>query len=309
MELVVIHRKCDISNSLAVEECKCLTNKIPINGIAIISKFNNIHKSAYFMKVCQLFISSFSYKDFCKKISIFSSFINLDEFSIDFINRSNKKISSTKIKKYIANKVSWQLSLNKSKHKLVVIRTLNNRWIFARTINIKNLPFKQNIPRQTSSSIFQPIARAMVNIAIKDDVKSILDPLCGVGTIPIEAHYLGYNVIGRDKSYKMIKIAKMNLKLLSIKMKIEQKDVFNQNDYYDLVITDIPYDKNCHSKSQYFVQLFLKYIINFTEILIISSHIKLTNYFTHENIRKIDIFTVKKNNSKFTRYIHRIYVN
>lgn len=58
------------------------------------------------------------------------------------------------------------------------------------------------------------IARMMVNIAGKEP-GNLLDPFCGMGTIPAEALLTGWNVIGSDQSEEAVKKAEANLTWLN----------------------------------------------------------------------------------------------
>ncbi|WKZ31004.1 MAG: DNA methyltransferase [Candidatus Dojkabacteria bacterium] len=59
------------------------------------------------------------------------------------------------------------------------------------------------------------LARIMVNLASVKPGATIWDPFCGVGTIPLEALLLGYNVLGSDLDEEMVNSTEENIAWLS----------------------------------------------------------------------------------------------
>lgn len=78
------------------------------------------------------------------------------------------------------------------------------------------------------------LARIMVNLAAVKPGSTIWDPFCGVGTIPLEALLLGYNVLCSDLDIEMVASTEKNIAWLSknYKLKNQQYGVF-QHDITD----------------------------------------------------------------------------
>jgi tRNA G10 N-methylase Trm11 len=73
-------------------------------------------------------------------------------------------------------------------------------------------------PYQDSTKTLSPrTARALVNIALKAQSRSLLDPFCGLGTILQEALLCNVSVIGVDRDQNQVGKAKANLEWLSSK--------------------------------------------------------------------------------------------
>lgn len=59
------------------------------------------------------------------------------------------------------------------------------------------------------------IARIMVNLASSQEKQTLLDPFCGMGSILSEAMFLGWQVIGSDKSPQAVDKTRQNLQWLT----------------------------------------------------------------------------------------------
>lgn len=78
------------------------------------------------------------------------------------------------------------------------------------------------------------LARIMVNLAGVKPGATIWDPFCGVGTIPIEALLLGYNVLGSDIDEAMLQATQENIEWLGKKYNLgELKYALFQHDITD----------------------------------------------------------------------------
>ncbi|HUW24654.1 MAG TPA: DNA methyltransferase [Patescibacteria group bacterium] len=80
--------------------------------------------------------------------------------------------------------------------------------------------------RDPRSGMIPPkLAKMMVNLALKDKDKLLLDPFCGSGTLLQEMALLGYrNLIGSDSSEKSIRDTETNLDWLFGKFGLKKED-------------------------------------------------------------------------------------
>ncbi|MDG6994833.1 MAG: hypothetical protein JRN52_02825 [Nitrososphaerota archaeon] len=67
------------------------------------------------------------------------------------------------------------------------------------------------------------IARVLVNLAAKQETRTILDPFCGLGTILQEALICGFSVVGSDKSASVVQKAAANLEWLRREYRLSPK--------------------------------------------------------------------------------------
>jgi len=84
------------------------------------------------------------------------------------------------------------------------------------------------------------LARAMVNLVAKPG-QQVLDPCCGVGTIPIEAEHIGCRVTGFDLSPKMADASNQNLQHFGFPPCAAVADARTLAGRWDAVVTDLPY--------------------------------------------------------------------
>jgi tRNA G10 N-methylase Trm11 len=91
--------------------------------------------------------------------------------------------------------------------------------IFAQTIEtFDSIGFDERDferPYQDPTKTVSPrIARTIVNLALKADSRSLLDPFCGLGTVLQEALLCNVSIIGVDRDQNSVDRAKANLKWL-----------------------------------------------------------------------------------------------
>ena len=98
-------------------------------------------------------------------------------------------------------------------------------------------------PRNHPSSLDPKLARCLVNLTgVRNG--NIIDPMCGIGGILIEASLCGLNIIGYDIDPEMVDRARENLKYFGIKkFKLGIKDALRLKKA-DNMVTDLPYGRN-----------------------------------------------------------------
>ena len=83
---------------------------------------------------------------------------------------------------------------------------------------VEHEPAREFAPAPTDRPFFQPgsmapaDARAYVNLAGAAPGRTLLDPMCGTGGLPLEAVRVGANAIGCDAQPKMVRGARENLR-------------------------------------------------------------------------------------------------
>ena len=93
-------------------------------------------------------------------------------------------------------------------------------------------------------SLHPPVAAAMVRLARPYSGTRLLDPCCGVGTIPIEAAGQGLSIIGSDRAGDAIRAAQANDERAQITwMMADAASLPLQRATVDLVVTNPPWDR------------------------------------------------------------------
>lgn len=98
-------------------------------------------------------------------------------------------------------------------------------------------------PQNYSTALSTRMARAAANIAVPDPagIKAI-DPCCGIGTVLIEAHSMGIDIVGCDMNPLAVQGARANLAHFGFPGVVELKDMKELSGRYDAAILDLPYN-------------------------------------------------------------------
>lgn len=123
------------------------------------------------------------------------------------------------------------------------ISKIDGKWIFGEYIKNSGEWHKhEHKPVYYCNALPVRIARSMLNIGLEDSVnKKVVDPCCGVGTVLLEAATMGVNIEGYDLNDKVVENAIKNIEFFGYNIKVENKDISNINNKYDLAIIDLPY--------------------------------------------------------------------
>ena len=131
----------------------------------------------------------------------------------------------------------------------------------------------------------------------------LLDACCGVGTIMLEACFLGYNIEGCDINWKICRNARLNLSHFDYNAKIYRSDIKDVDIHYDAAIVDLPYNLvSCATEGD--VLHIIQSTSEITDRLVIVSILDITHLINTVGFRVSDFCNVsKKGKSNFTRKI------
>lgn len=97
-------------------------------------------------------------------------------------------------------------------------------------------------PNSYSNSLGLRLSRALVNIAVGDNLKlKLVDPCCGVGTVVIDALSMDIEVKGFEINKQIARNAKENLKFFGYNNVITTGDMREIKEKFDVAIVDLPY--------------------------------------------------------------------
>lgn len=97
-------------------------------------------------------------------------------------------------------------------------------------------------PNSYSNSLGLRMSRALVNIAVGDDLTlKLVDPCCGVGTVVIDALSMDIDVKGFEINKQIARNAKGNLKFFGYDNVITTGDMREIQEKFDVAIVDLPY--------------------------------------------------------------------
>lgn len=126
---------------------------------------------------------------------------------------------------------------------IIGITCVEGKWLLGEyQKNQRIWEYHNNRPRQYSNSLTTKVSRAIVNIAVGEDMDiRVVDPCCGIGTVVIEALSMGVDISGYDINPKVVEGAKTNIKYFDYPDVIKEGDIRKLQGKYDLAIIDIPY--------------------------------------------------------------------
>ncbi|MGQ1909230.1 TRM11 family SAM-dependent methyltransferase [Marinifilum sp. RC60d5] len=178
-------------------------------------------------------------------------------------------------------------------------------WFFGSLIK-NNYEWKKHKkkPCSYSNSINIKVAKALVNIAIKDNKNSILlDACCGVGTIMLEACFAGYKIEGCEINWKICRDARENLSYFNYSTNVYRSDIKDINESYDAAIIDLPYNLYSCASDEDILHI-VRYTAMLTDRLVIVSTSDITNLIHNVGLNLLDYCVVSKSGKRnFTRKI------
>lgn len=89
------------------------------------------------------------------------------------------------------------------------------------------------------------IARSMLNLTAQPG-DSVLDPFCGVGTIPLVAACAGHQAFASDISWRSVELARENVAHFSQMVALSQQDARTTRQQADCVVSNPPYGIRSH---------------------------------------------------------------
>lgn len=109
-------------------------------------------------------------------------------------------------------------------------------------------------------------SRLMVNLA--NPKRIVFDPFAGVGSILIEAAWIGYECVGGDIDQKMLEKSKKNLEYFGYYCHLLQSNIVNNSiRYAEAIVTDPPYGRSVNAKDVKIQELYEELFSIASEIL------------------------------------------
>lgn len=155
-------------------------------------------------------------------------------------------------------------------------------------------------PYSYSNALNVEIAKGLVNIAASGDVKSLIDPCCGIGTVVIEALHMGYDIKGYEINPSICLNAKKNLNFFGFKDVITLGDMNSITDHFDASIVDLPYGVFTCTTPEKQVEI-IKCARRISDKMVIVTFEDMDNQIKSAGFNIIDKCNVTK--GRFTRYI------
>lgn len=179
------------------------------------------------------------------------------------------------------------------------------KWYFGSLLKNNNKWLAHNSrPYSYSISLKINMAKVLVNIAGQGDrSRKLLDPLCGAGTVLLEAAFAGYDIVGSDINQRIVWHCLDNLAHFGYDVEVDSKAIESIHETYDGVILDLPYDLfTASSKEEQ--QDIIHHGKRLAKRVVIISSKDISEMLAQESIKVIDSCIVRKNLKRdFARYI------
>ena len=234
----------DNERELCKMEMRCLFNR-EINEKYFFSDIDiSVSRSPFIKSKIKIIYSDESLDRIVIKIKEDS--LSYDDFKVSYVKSEQgdvqyeERLEATRKIGFVVNGYP---DMHKPRNPLAVTK-INGLWIFG---EYEKNDFKwqkhNDKPYSYSNALGLRMARALVNIAMKDNEEgTLIDPCCGVGTVVIEALDLGIKVKGCEISKQIAYNARENVEFLGyLRDTIVCYDMHKIKDKYDSAIIDIPY--------------------------------------------------------------------
>lgn len=234
----------DNERELCKMEMRCLFNR-EINEKYFFSDIDiNASKSPFIKSKIKIIYSDEFLDRMVRKIK--EDNLSYDDFKVSYVKSEQGDVQyedRLEATRKIGFVVNGYPDMHKPRKPLAVTK-INGLWIFG---EYERNDFKwqkhNDKPYSYSNALGLRMARALVNIAMKDNEEgTLIDPCCGVGTVVIEALDLGIKVKGCEISKQIAYNARENVEFLGyLRDTIVCYDMHKIKDKYDSAIIDIPY--------------------------------------------------------------------
>ena len=229
--------------NLCKMEMKYLFHKVPKDKYFLSYHYVDPSRSPFIKQCISIIYTGNTLEDIINEIIINN--LSYEKFKVRYINVHNESISFEKRRK-IEYKIGFNIA-GKAEMKypkvILGVTKVYGKWILGEySENKSDLEFHNRKPYCYSNALGVRVARALVNIAVSNNLKSmIVDPCCGIGTVVIEALSMGIDIKGYEINPCIAENAKKNLEFFGYDNVITHGNMHNLQDTFDAAIVDLPY--------------------------------------------------------------------
>jgi predicted RNA methylase len=295
----------DERNELVAAECQALSGILPVNGVAMGGRTDRIRRSAYQRFGLSVIAQATEFEALCELVS--QSSLDLDGFHISVIACSTWTGDRRETIVAMSDAIQWDPDLTNPRHRLVLII---GEALFTLG-SVSSEPLKDYLqhdlkPYRISISLPSRLARGLVNL-LPWDVKTVLDPCCGSGSIPLEAIAVGLEVFCGDWKPKMTYMTRANFSHFGYDCAVEQMDARSWNRQVDAVVTDLPQGRYSHVQEGV-IQGIVTHAASIATVGVFVAREDMTERLKGSGYMGVEVFRVPKHTS-FVRYVHRAWTN
>lgn len=224
-------------------EMKYLFDKVPSEKYLFSDYYVEPSRSPFIKDMISIIYEEDSLEQIVQ--NIIKDKLSYDDFKVCYIKLENGDVDykeRLRSLREIGFVIIGQSEMHNPKVILGVTK-VKGRWIFGEyERNDYEWHIHDKKPYSYSNSLSLRVSRALVNIAVKNDLRcKLIDPCCGIGTVVIEALSMGINVKGYEINESIAENAQKNLEFFGYENVITSGDMHNIEEKYDVAIIDLPY--------------------------------------------------------------------
>lgn len=231
--------------NLCKMEMKCLFNQMPSEKKIFSNQYINPSRSPFIKDMISITYEEDSLEQIIERVK--EDQLYYDDFKVCYIKLENEDVDiDYKERLRSIREIGLSIAGESKMHNPKVIlgvAKVYDKWIFGKyERNDYEWHLHDKKPYSYSNSLSLRVARALVNIAVENDLDcKLIDPCCGVGTVVIEALSMGIDVKGYEINKKIAENAQKNLGFFGYENVITSGDMHNIEEKYDVAIIDMPY--------------------------------------------------------------------
>jgi tRNA G10 N-methylase Trm11 len=283
-------------------EMRCLFNKTPCEKYLFSDLYIDISRSPFIKDMISIIYEEDSLEQILD--NIIKDKLAYDDFKVCYIKQENGDIDYKERLRSLS-KIGFVITGEPEMHNpkvILGITKIYGKWIFGKyEKNNYEWHIHDKKPYSYSNSLSLRVARALVNIAVKNNLScKLIDPCCGVGTVIIEAVSMGIDVVGCEINKSIAENARKNLEFFGYKNVITNGDMNSIEEKYDVAIIDLPYGLFTPTTLEEQTAL-IRSARRISNKLVIVTFENMDKCITNEGFNIIDKSHVSK--GKFKRYI------
>ena len=229
---------------LCALEMKSLFGELPDGNYVLSDRAFGPSKSPFIRHTLSVIYSADTLDEIVQRIN--ENQLTYERYKVIYIKSGDQDVSYTsriESVKRIGNTVLGSFDIE-TPAVLLGVSKVKDKWVFGVYQKNTDIWAKHNSkPYSYSNAISTKLARAIVNIAMGNDLsRSLIDPCCGIGTVVVEALDMGIAVKGYEINEFIARNARANLLSFGYdKETITIGDMHTITESFDVAIIDIPY--------------------------------------------------------------------
>ena len=291
----------DHRNELAAAECESLCGVEPIAGVAMGGRTDRVKQSAYQHLGVEIIAQSDNFDSLCDIIS--RSSVELEGFHVKVIANDIASSQRREMVISLSNAIQGRPNLTEPLHRLILL-CHKGEFSFGQLTAEPQRDYLQHDrkPHRTSTSLPSRMARGLVNL-LPADTRTVLDPCCGTGSIPLEALAIGLQVYCGDRKPRMTFMTRANLRHFGHQPRVKQMDARDWTREVDAIVTDLPHGRYSHVADDV-IEAILENAARIAKVSIIVAGENIEPIMRAAGFSRIQVYAVPKH-SGFARYVHR----